>query len=334
MPVGIKTKTMNRIIKASIPGIALVLVMASCQINNRDWQLDSPSRNIRVNLSMVHSEDSERIFYTVSLDDHGTLTEKMDPSPLGIVREDGRFVENLELVSVEEVFNVTEEYKLVTGKKLDCSATYNALHLTLRNANKQKVELIFRAYDDGIAFRYHFPEESETSVRVIEELTAFDFKAGNFWAHAYDTLTKWNPAYETYYKGPMAVGTEAPWNKNGWAFPILVESEEAWLMASEAGFDGSYGASHLHAECEDGLYRIKFAEQGEAEGYYENTSHSPLPWGTPWRFIAIGNLPAGRGRNHTAYRSFGTFCSGRHILDKTRKGLLELVVGQRQSPGL
>ena len=92
------------------------------------------------------------------------------------------------------------------------------------------------------------------------------------------------------------VGTPAPWNKNGWAFPILVESEGIWMLVSEAGFDGTYGASHLHAECEDGRYIIKFAEQGEAEGYYENTSHASLPLHTPWRFIAIGeSLPRNSG---------------------------------------
>ncbi len=48
---------------------------------------------------------------------------------------------------------------------------------------------------------------------------------GNFWAHTYDTLTMWSPAYETYYEGPVAVGTKAPGNKNGWSFPMLVESE-------------------------------------------------------------------------------------------------------------
>ncbi|MFH0759209.1 MAG: glycoside hydrolase family 97 catalytic domain-containing protein [Bacteroidota bacterium] len=279
---------MKRMLKSIMPGIALAFLLTSCQQNSNTWQLDSPSQKIRVDLSMMNSGESEQLFYTVSLDDNGTLKEVMDPSLLGIVREDGRFAENLELMSVEEENNVTEVYTLVTGKKLECLTAYNALHLTFRNKNKQKVALIFRAYDGGIAFKYHFPGSSENSVRVTEELTAFDFKEGNFWAHPYDTLTEWSPAYETYYEGPVEVGTPGPWNKNGWAFPILVESEGAWLMASEAGFDGSYGASHLQGECDGGRYRIKFAEQGEAEGYYENTSHSLLPWSTPWRFIAIG----------------------------------------------
>ena len=85
------------------------------------------------------------------------------------------------------------------------------------------------------------------------------------------------------------MGTSAPWNKNGWAFPILVESEGTWMLVSEAGFDGNYGASHLDPVCDKGRYTIRFAEQEEAMGYYKNTSDAQPPWFTPWRFIAIGN---------------------------------------------
>jgi hypothetical protein len=130
-------------------------------------------------------------------------------------------------------------------------------------------------------------------MRVTDELTSFHFKPGNFWAHPYDAITKWTPAYETYYAGPMPVGTDAPADKNGWAFPILVESQGAWMLVSEAGFDGSYGASHLEEISVGGLYSIREAEAKEAEGYYENTSTSPLPWTLPWRFIAISESLAG-----------------------------------------
>ena len=282
---------MNRSIPKTMAGLSLIILMGSCQQNNSSWQLDSPGQQVRVEISMQGSEDSERLYYQVYIMDRDSYKEIMDPSALGIEREDGRFVENLELISVEEKQDVREDYTLVSGKVLECSTTYNALQLNFKNREKQKISLVFRAFDDGIAFQYHFPGKSKNNVRVVNELTGFDFKEGNFWAHPYDTLTKWNPAYETYYRGPIEVGTTAPWNKNGWAFPILVESENTWMMVSEARFDGSYGACHLHAECEEGRYRIKFPEQGEAEGYFENTSHAPLPWSTSWRFIAIGKTP-------------------------------------------
>ncbi len=282
---------MKHLILHSVSTLILLCVFGGCRKEQAAWTLEAPGEMLRVGINM-QGEGSGLPYYTISKSVDGEFTGIMDPSPLGIVREDGQFAEALEFISVKRNTDQEENYTLVSGKRLNCSTTFNELELTLRNPEKQKVTLVFRAYDDGIAFRYHFPGKTENSVRVTGELTGFDFREGNFWAHPYDTLTKWNPAYETFYRGPVAVGTPGPWNKNGWAFPILVESGETWMMVSEAGFDGSYGASHLHAECDDGLYRIKFSEQGEAEGYYENTSHSPLPWSTPWRFIAIGDSPA------------------------------------------
>lgn len=292
MLAGLNKQIMNKNKLKALAGILLIIFACSCQQNPESWELVSPDQQIRVKINLTNPGETAKLQYTVSRQIEGAYVDIMDPSPLGIEREDTRFVSGLEVESVQYREGVEDHYTLVSGKKLEYSNMYNDIQISLNNQDKENMVLNFRAYDYGLAFSYHFPGESENSVRVIQELSGFNFKDGNFWAHAYDTLTKWNPAYETYYEGPVPVGTQAPWNKNGWAFPILIESEDTWMMVSEAGFDGSYGASHLQPECEDGAYMIRFAEQGEAEGYYENTSHSTLPWTTAWRFIAIGATPA------------------------------------------
>lgn len=280
-----------RVIILFLAGTGLLLFPGSCRQAPSLWKVDSPGRQIRLEIFMQDHSGSNRLYYRVYIRSNDAFKEIMDPSPLGIEREDGRFHENLEWIATEELRDRKEIYTLVTGKKRNCSNTYNALHLTFRNREKQLFTVMCRAFNNGIAFRYHFPEKSNREVRVTEELTGFDFKAGNFWGYPYDTVAKYTPSYETYLTGPVPTGTPAPRNKNGWAFPLLVESEGAWMLVSEAGLDGSYGASHLHARCDRGTYRIKFAEPGEAQGYYENTSHASLPWSTPWRFIAIGHTP-------------------------------------------
>ncbi len=291
--VGLKnTINMIRNTLKSVSFLLLFLSCFSCQHKSGPWKLESPDKQLCVEVFLDHSEKSGRLHYTVSRVIDGSTTEIMDPSPLGIKREDAAFVSGLEFVSASYREGIEDAYTLVSGKKLKNSNTYNSLWLTVRNREKEKLTLDLRAYDGGVAFRYHFPGESENSVRVCEELSGFNFKDGNFWAHPYDTVSMWTPSYETYYQGPVAVGTKAPPGKSGWAFPILVESAGSWMMVSEAGFDGNYGASHLQPGCENGEYLIRFAEAGEAEGYYENTSHSVLPWNTAWRFIAIGASPA------------------------------------------
>jgi hypothetical protein len=267
--------------------LAALPVMISCNPTDTLWQLYSPDNQLMVEISMQEKGSGDGLYYAIFRKDNDTYVPIMDPSPLGIEREDTRFTDNLEFISSDEDTG-EDSYVLVSGKKLACSSAFNNLNLNFRNQDKKRISLIFRAYNNGIAFRYHFRGKSDNSVRVIHELSGFDFMEGNFWGHPYDMITQWTPAYETYFEGPLDVGTEAPQDRNGWAFPILVESEGSWMLVSEAGFDGSYGGSHLQPQCEDGLYTIRFAEQAEGEGYYENTSNSTLPWHTPWRFIAIG----------------------------------------------
>ncbi len=266
-----------------------ICLFPGCSRNNITWHLLSPDKQIRLDIQMFTSDSRGRVSYTVCLKSNGTYSDLTDPSFLGIEREDSRFVDDLVFHSEAFTMDQEEAYTLTTGKQLQCHTRYNMLTLTFRNSDHEKISMIFRAYNDGIAFRYHFPGKSEHYVRVTREHTGFDFKPGSFWGHPYDTVSTWTPAYETYYENAIPVGTEAPWNKNGWAFPILVESEGGWMLVSEAGFDGTYGASHLEASCKDGNYVIRFAEKSESEGFYEHTSYSTLPWSTPWRFMVIGH---------------------------------------------
>lgn len=270
----------------------LVFLTLACQQKTESWTIEAPGEQIRVEIKLTENDEPGKLYYLVSRYIDGTWVEIMDPSPLGVEREDSHFVSGLRPGSVRISKGLNENYTLVSGKKMHCDKSYNEMQLSLKNGEGKIMRMDFRAFEDGIAFRYFFPEQENSTVFITRELTGFNFKEGKIWAHPYDTLTKWNPAYETYYRGPIAIGTSAPWNKNGWAFPLLLESADSWMMVSEAGFDDSYGASHIQADCTDGLYELRFAEQGEAEGFYKNSSRLKLPMGTPWRFIVVGDSPA------------------------------------------
>jgi len=282
---------MTLIIRLSLVWLSALILSSGCERNNNLWQLYSPDREIRLDVNYEPSSSGGRLTYTTFLKINGDFRQITEPSALGLQREDGNFMDGL--VPVEEEFQqgLKEQYTLVTGKQLECETSYNMLTLGCRNATDQKIDFVFRAYDGGVAFRYHFPESQEGYLRIVREYSSFNFMDGSFWGHPYDSITPWTPAYETYYQGPVAIGTPAPSGKNGWAFPILLETQGAWILVSESGLDGTYGASHLEPDCAGGEYSIRFAEPGEAVGYYENTAYSTLPWSTPWRFMAIGSSP-------------------------------------------
>jgi len=55
--------------------------------------------------------------------------------------------------------------------------------------------------------------------------------------------------------------------------------------------DGSYCGSHLQPEAPDGLYTIRFPEEGEGNHTGSVEPSWTLPWTTPWRVVMLGDSP-------------------------------------------
>lgn len=200
---------MKRHLTKIITVLFLTTLLLSCNQENSNWLLESPDQSITVEILPLESGAATLLYYTVSRKIDGPLEKIMDLSPLGLVCADKRFVENLEIVSRELRLNLEDSYTLVTGKQLDHERVYNALNLTFQNQNQEKISVVFRAYNDGIAFQYMLHKENGSSTTVVEEITAFDFLEGKFWGHPYDTLSMYTPTYETYYE-ELELGTSAP----------------------------------------------------------------------------------------------------------------------------
>ena len=74
---------------------------------------------------------------------------------------------------------INEQYTVLHGKKSVCRNSANEVIVSFENPSKAKLNIIIRAYNDGIAFRYEFPEKQGSFV-VKDELTAYyDSKRNN-----------------------------------------------------------------------------------------------------------------------------------------------------------
>ena len=77
-------------------------------------------------------------------------------------------------------------YSLIVGKTRTARDRFSELTLVYEEAQGRgrKLEIIFRAYDDGVAFRYRLPQQPNlASVAIRNELTRFDFAAdADCWA--------------------------------------------------------------------------------------------------------------------------------------------------------
>lgn len=218
-------------------------------------------------------------------------TPILKQSKLGIIRSDGDFSSNLSLDSVSDVQSVSDNYTLLHGKRLKCSYSGNKRVFFFRNAASQKLEIIFQVSNDGTAFRYHFPGETDTTVRVFKEVTSFHFDLSTkaFLQPCDDARIGWSyasPSYENYYQMDIPAGTIAP-NQAGWVMPALFHSGKYWMSITETALDTNYCGSRLSQFSPDGEYAIQFPEPQESKSGGAVLPQSRLPWYTPWRIIAV-----------------------------------------------
>ena len=80
-------------------------------------------------------------------------------SPLGIILKDiGTFSENLKIISVNHS-STDETYSIPFGKSTEIGNKYNEVVISLEDNAERIIDVILRIFIDGVAFRYHFPEQ-------------------------------------------------------------------------------------------------------------------------------------------------------------------------------
>ncbi len=205
------------------------------------------------------------------------------PSPLGLSREDANFTTGLVHEATSEPEVVTEDYQLVAGKRRQVSTEGRELVTRLRNADGQPLELVMRAFDDGVAFRYRFPDTTAEPCRIVAERTGFALPSGRAWLQPYDWPGWATPAHEAYYSNGTPIGLRMP--VAGYTFPALFEADGQWILITESGVDGSGAGSHLGARPIGGEYPIEPPLATDANGHFTADVEHPLPWASPWRLV-------------------------------------------------
>ena len=262
------------------------------------WELYSPDKNIKANVTL---NDNGQPVYTIDLLTDGKWMPIILPSSLGLERNDESFVKGLSLTGIDHKI-IRDEYTLVAGKRMHNVVRGNDFTLSLTNQNGAPIDIGFRLFNDGVAFRYQFPDHSSKVHTIKTERSAFDIPlTGTAWMLPYDTVGVWSPAYEAVYEKEIAVGTPAP-STTGWAFPSLFHVNNNWLLITEAGLDSTYCGTHLAAKSPNGSYTIEYPLEtegyGHAGGRYPSSS---LPWSTPWRVMIMGNDPGAIIQSNMVY---------------------------------
>lgn len=140
--------------------------------------VESPSKEIAVTFKLTAEG---RPSYSVNYKNKPVIKESL----LGIALKETEALETgFEITNIQNK-SVDESWKPVLGEQSVIRNTYNqAVFSLLQKATGRKLDIVFKVYDEGVAFRYEFPKQDKLNYFIIsDEKTEFNL-AGNhktFW---------------------------------------------------------------------------------------------------------------------------------------------------------
>ncbi len=266
------------------------------------WSVASPDGLTTVTLSLMapsgeadYPADRARLYYRIQRRQGETRTEILPWSPLGIERSDQKFVDSLRFVGVGKLQTIDETYEALHGKRSVRRSWAKQQDFSFQNSAGAALQVTFRVANDGVAFRYEFPERDASRRTVLSEASGFRVPESSLaWIQPYQEPSKWTPAYEEYYQNGIPAGTTAP-GEAGWCLPALFQTPggKHWLLLAESAVDGTYCGTRLQPSAQHNVYRIRFPQAGEGNGVGDVCPQSTLPWHSPWRVILVAETLAG-----------------------------------------
>ena len=181
----------------------------------KDVKVSSPDGTLTVTVGV----DDGKAWYQVSRGADPVLNR----SALGFVLKDGDFKDNFKMGKVTRSSH-DETWSQPWGEDAQVRNHYNEMKVRLQEKNgmKRNLDVVFRAYDDGIAFRYEFPRQKGLQDFIImDEVTQFALTTD---AQAWSI-----PALTAYYEG---IYTREPVSKKGkMSGPVALEVSDSLYMA-------------------------------------------------------------------------------------------------------
>ncbi|TZF94970.1 glycoside hydrolase family 97 protein [Chryseobacterium panacisoli] len=187
-----------------------------------------------------------------------------------------------------------ETWQPVLGEKKNYINHYNELAVTLNQASTDRSIVVkFRLFNDGLGFRYEFPQQKNLNYFVIrEEDSEIDFPTDMkaWWMVAdYDSQeyqyqetkvseipSKWDKAFDANASQSLV--------KNAVQSPLMLKKEgkePLYINVAEAAVL-DYPASHLEVDAQNYKFKTHLtADRQGAKGYIQTPSV------TPWRTIIV-----------------------------------------------
>lgn len=261
--------------------LILLLIATSLFSCSKSIQIKSPDGKITVT---VGTGDSSAVLYSVAIDDSIIIQN----SRMGFLLGEGQEVgTNLEIMSYSEM-EVNQTWKPVYGESSEITDHFNEVKIQLiqKRSPERKFEITFRVYNEGVAFNYTFPAQSENEkLHIHKELTEFRLTR-NFECWASERA-------QSEIRKIQVNSIEKPVER-----PLVVEAGNWLLAVGEAKLVDFARMKFMAGENENSLVT---SLEGEAT--------VKLPYTTPWRTIMIGKSAEELLENNCFYENLNDPCA-------------------------
>lgn len=263
--------------------IFIVAFVAFCtfELQAQKVTVSSPTGFVKVDLFADQNKDIDQWYLKIAYDNNKKTSDVIQRIDLGLSRNDQDFTA-LKFLKAGKPLLVKDVYATVHGKRSENNNSANEVVVSFETAAKAKMNLIVRAYNDGVAFRYEFPEPKGSFV-VKDELTSFSVAP-----ETKRWMEKWNPANEGIY---LEMKNDKVLNQE-WCYPALFQATDSscFYLLHEADVNRNYCGTKLSNAVDGSKYKLTFPNPKDGRSQGESTPSITLPWKSPWRVVIVGSL--------------------------------------------
>jgi alpha-glucosidase len=258
-------------------------VIAQLSINDRTRAtVSSPDKNLKVDFYQKQDDEGKRVmYYTVKYKEQSIIKESvldiqldnhLSESAMALkVDKHKRWCENLVIKKII-TYSKDTSWKPVSGERSEVTNHYNAIDIEMVKDNNPiyRIDVQIRAYNEGIALRYFFPENAKgTYYRITSENTEFSLPEGT---------KAW---FTSWAQGPYKLLPLANWPDEGERPLTLKLPNGLYACLAEAAMVD--------------YARTKFKLSETKKNTIVTSMYTPAdlisPFATPWRIIMVAEKP-------------------------------------------
>ncbi|PQJ78718.1 glycoside hydrolase family 97 protein [Polaribacter porphyrae] len=263
----------------------LIGFFSSCGVDSS--KVFSPDENTKV---QFYLNNEGRFFYIVNYKEKAVI----DTSFVGFEFTNAPELTKGFIAKVKKPIEVEETWQMPWGEQLDVENNYNEIKIKLQERDdlQRKVNLVFRVFNDGVGFRYEFPEqENLKEVLIKEEHTEFnlteDYKT--FWIpgdwdiyeHLYSTTKFSEIDAKSYIPKTNLAQSYIP--ENAVNTPVTLVSKNGVHLSFHEAALVDYAGMTLKVDTKNLSLKSSLVGSRNTDYKVKRT----LPFKTPWRTIQI-----------------------------------------------